>query len=94
MNFLKNGQFKKIYLKKNFFNVIGYIVTLGFPNGSVGKESTCYAGNTGDMDSIPGSGRSSEEDNYNPLQYSCLENPMEKGTWWIIVQGLQRVGHN
>ena len=50
----------------------------GFPGGSDGKESAC---NAGDLDSIPGSGRSSGEGNGNPLQYSCLENPMEGGAW-------------
>ena len=48
----------------------------GFPGGSDGKTS---AYNVGDPGSIPGSGRSSEEGNGNPLQYSCLENPMERG---------------
>ena len=47
----------------------------GFPGGSDGKESACNAGDTG---SIPGSGRSPEEGNGNPLQCSSLENPMER----------------
>ena len=46
---------------------------MGFPGGSDGKESDCNAGN---LSSIPGSGRSLREGNGNPLQYSCLENPM------------------
>ena len=46
------------------------------PDGSDGKESTCHAG---DPSSIPGSGRSHGEGNGNPLQYSCLENPMDRG---------------
>ena len=48
---------------------------MGFPGGSDGKESACNAGNLG---SIPGSGRSPGEGNGNPLQYSCLENPMDR----------------
>ena len=48
----------------------------GLPHSSVGKESAC---NAGDPVSIPGSGRSAWEENGNPLQYSCLENPMDKG---------------
>ena len=52
-------------------------LVLGLPGGSDGKESAC---NVGDMGSIPGSGRSPGEGNGNPLQYSCLENPMDKGT--------------
>ena len=46
---------------------------------SVGKESICNAGDTGDMGSIPGSGRSPGEGNHNPLQYSCLENSTDRG---------------
>ena len=47
-----------------------------------GKESACQAGAT---TSIPGSGRFSGEGNGNPLQYSCLENPMDRGAWWATV---------
>ena len=50
-----------------------------FPCYSVSKESACNAGNTEETGSIPGSGRSLGEGNGNPLQYSCLENPMERG---------------
>ena len=55
---------------------------LGFPGGSDGKESTC---NAGDLGSIPGLGRTPGGGNGNPLQYSCLENPMDRGTWQTIV---------
>ena len=51
-------------------------VIWGFPHSSVGKESTC---NAGDLGSIPGLGRSPGEGNANPLQYSCLENLMDRG---------------
>ena len=57
---------------------------LGFPGGSDGKESAC---NLGDLSSIPGSGRSPGEKNGNPLQYSCLENPMDEGDTWATVHG-------
>ena len=50
----------------------------GFPGGSEVKASVC---NVGDRGSIPGSGRSPGEGNGNPLQYSCLENPMDRGAW-------------
>ena len=61
-------------------SIIGEISTLwGTPGGSDGKESACNAGNTGDVGSIPGFGRSPGEGNGNPLQYSCLENFMVKG---------------
>ena len=57
---------------------------MGFPGGSDSKESTSNAGDSG---SIPGSGRVPGEGNGNPLQYSCWENPMDKGAWWAIVFG-------
>ena len=50
----------------------------GFPGGSDGKESAC---NAGDLDLIPGLGRSPGEGHGNPLQYSCLENPHGQGAW-------------
>ena len=53
-------------------------------NSSVSKESAC---NLGDLGSIPGSGRFSGEENGNPLQYSCLENPMDRETWWATDHG-------
>ena len=56
---------------------------LTLSDGSVGKEFTCNAGAT---DSIPGSGRSPGGGNGNPLQYSCLENPVDRGAWWATVQ--------
>ena len=54
----------------------------GFPGGSGGKESAC---NAGDLGSIPGLGGSLGEGNVNPLQYSCLENPMDRGAWQATV---------
>ena len=51
----------------------------GFPDGSVGKESACNAGDTGDASSIPGSGTSPGGGNGNPLQYSYLKNPKDRG---------------
>ena len=52
-----------------------------------GKEPAC---NAGDMALIPGSGRSSREGNGNPLQCSCLENPMDRGAWWAAVHGVAK----
>ena len=57
-------------------------VFLGFPGGSDSKESTC---NAGDLGSIPGLGRSPGEGNGYPLQYSCLEYPMDRGAWRATV---------
>ena len=60
---------------------------LGFPGGSDGKESACNAGDAG---LILGSGRSPEEGNPYPLQYSCLENSMGRGAWWATVHGVTK----
>ena len=57
-------------------NIVGSF--LDFPGGSDGKVSAC---NTEDPDSIPGLGRSPGEGNGKPLQYSCLENPLDRGAW-------------
>ena len=57
---------------------------LGFPGGSAGKESTC---SVGDLGSIPGLGRSPGREHDNPLQYSCLENPMDREAWKATVYG-------
>ena len=61
---------------------------MGFPGGSEVKAS---ASNVGNLGSIPGSGRSPGEGNGNPLQYSCLENPTERGAWQARVHGVTRV---
>ena len=67
------------------------MINLSFPCSSVGKES---AYNSGDPGSIPGLGRSPGEGNGNPLQYSCLENPMDKGAWLATVHAVPRAGHD
>ena len=61
--------------------------TGGFPGGSEVKVS---ASDAGDLGSIPGSGRSPGEGNGNPLQYSCLENSLDRGTLWAIVHGVAK----
>jgi len=60
---------------------------MGFPGGSDGKEAAC---NAGDLGLIPGSGKSPREGNGNPLQYSCLGNPMDRGAWWAAVHGVTK----
>ena len=60
------------------------------PHSSVGRASTC---NAGDLGSIPGSGSSPGEGNSNPLQHSCLENPMDRGAWQATVHRIARVRH-
>ena len=63
-----------------------YIIQkIGFPGGSDSKESAC---NVGDLGSIPGLGRSPREGHGNPLQYSCLKNPMDRGAWRAMVHGV------
>ena len=58
---------------------------VGFPGGSVIKNLPANAGDAGDMDSIPGLGKLPGEGNGSPLEYSCLENPMDRGAWWATV---------
>ena len=65
------------------------ILTLGFPGGSEVKAFAC---NAGDLGLIPGSGRSPGEGNGNPLQYSCLRNPMDRGDWWPTVHRVAKSG--
>ena len=60
---------------------------MGFLGGSDGKESACNAGDPG---SVPESGRSPGEGNGYPLQYSCLENSMDRGAWQAIVHGVKK----
>ena len=76
-----HGQFTKehICLYKLF------LIALGFPHSSVGKEYIC---NAGDLGSIPGLGRSPGEGNGNLLQYSCLENSMDGGAWQATDHGI------
>ena len=62
----------------------------GFSNGLEGKESTCNAGDTGDVGSISGLGRSPRGGNGNPLQYSLLKNPMDKGAQWALSQSVTK----
>ena len=66
--------------------VIPFII----PNDSSGKESACNSGDSEDSDLSPGLERSTREENGNPLQYSCSENPMDRGTWWAMVHGVAK----
>ena len=61
--------------------------SVAFPAGS---DSEASAYNVGDLGSILGSGRSPGEGNGNPLQYSCLENPMDEEAWWATVHGVAK----
>ena len=62
-----------------------YTCIWGFPGGSDSKACTC---SIGDLGLIPGLGRSPEEGNGYSLQYSCLENSVDRGAWWTIVHGV------
>ena len=62
----------------------------GFPGVSVVKNPPANAGGAGDLGLIPGSGRSPGGGHGNPLQYSCLENPMNRGTWRATVHGVAK----
>ena len=69
----------------SYHSLCAIIWKKGFPGGSDGKES---AYNAGDPGSFPGLGRSPGQWHCNPLQYSCLENSMDRGAWWAIVCGV------
>ena len=69
------------------YQVVNTFYLLGFPGGSEVKASACIVG---DLGLIPGSGRSPGEGNGNPLQYSYLENPMDRGAWWATVHGVSK----
>ena len=58
------------------------------------KNLPTKVGDAGDVDLIPGLGRFPEGGNGDPLQYSCLENSMDRGAWWAIAQGVARVGYD
>ena len=64
-----------------------YCIVRGFPDGSAVKNQPANARDTG---SITGSKRSPGEGNNNPLQYSCLGNPMQRGSWWATVCGVTK----
>ena len=72
--------------KIDIFIILSFLIhEQGFPGGSVVKN---LSANAGDASLIPGSGRCPGDGNGNPLQYSCLENLMDRGTWWAIVHGV------
>ena len=76
---------------------IKYLIVhlLGRPRWLSGKDSAFNTGDTRDMHSILGSGRFPAIGNSNPLQYSCLENSMDSGVWWVTVHGVAKshIGH-
>ena len=73
------------FVKKLYWGVVDLQCCNSFPGGPVGEESAC---NVGDLGSIPGLGRSPGAGHGNPLQYSCPENPMDRGVWRAAVHGV------
>ena len=65
----------------------------GFPGGAAGEEPACRAGDLRAVGAIPGSGRSLAEGHSNPLQCSCLENPMDRGAWRATAHGVAESSH-
>ena len=78
---------EKMTLQNDIFDLWSAYDAPSFPGGSESKES---AGNTGDAGTIPGSRRSPVEGNGYPLQYSCLENSMDRGAWQATVHGVAK----
>ena len=77
--------------REEFFFAFCYTVQhLGLPQWLISKESACDAGDTGNTCSIPGSGRSPAEGHSNPLQYSCMGNPKDRGAWKATVHGVAK----
>ena len=76
-----------IWLESCVCVCVDVLMPTGFPGGSEVKASAC---NAGDIGLIPGLGRSPGEGNGNPLQYSCLENLMNRGAWWATVHGIAK----
>ena len=85
-----------VILLRSFQKVtsLSFCSASGFPGGSVVKNPPANAGDIRDMDLMPGSGRSPGGGHDNPFQYSCLENPMDRGAWRATVQGSQKVRHD
>ena len=84
---LSSGKTLSNHLPSPSLDMNESIAPAGFPGGSDSKVSVC---NAGDLGSIPGSGRSPGEGKGNPLQYSCLESPMDRGAWWATVHGVAK----
>ena len=66
------------------------VLSMGSPGSTVVKNQSANAGGARDVGLMPGSGRSPGEGNGNPLQYSCLENSMDRGAWWVTVHGVAK----
>ena len=87
-----------MYIFSDFRNRVSTTYTplraLSFPVNAMVKNPPANSGDTTDMSSVPGLGRSLGGEHGNPLQDSCLENPMDRGAWWATVHRVKRVGHD
>ena len=80
----------RVSVEKNcYLGSLSMTIHGDFPGGLEGKESAC---SVGDLGSIPGLGRSPGREHGNPLQYSCLENPMDREAWRVTVHGVSKSG--
>ena len=81
------SSYRYLYLSIYLLSTYVLYICVGFLNVSVVKNSLA---NAGDVGSVPGLGRSPGEGNGNPLQYSCLGNPQNRGVWWVTVHGVSK----
>ena len=81
-----------LHVKESLFilNSLSIYNIRGFPGGTVVKNQPANAGDLRALASVPGLGRCPGEGNGNPLQYSCLENPMDIGAWWATAHGVAK----
>ena len=82
--------YDKVCLQKQIKLSHQNVFSCGLPQWLSGKESTCNAGAVGDVGLNPGLGRSPGGGHGNPLQYSCLGNPIDRGAWWATVHGVAK----
>ena len=88
-----NGNHLIVLYGEDFLYLAAFVLYLGFPGGISGKEYADNAGDTGNVGSIPGSEKSPGGGHSNPLQYSCLVNPMDRGAWRTVVHEVTKKSH-
>ena len=90
MSIVKRGQAYIMFKRRLYVQQKVTILIQGFPGRAMVNNLPANAGEARDSGSIPGLGRSPGEGDGNPLQYSCLENPMDRGAWWATVHGVAK----
>ena len=83
-----------LYSVIRFLDLVTIAISLGFPSGSVVKNLPIMCVTQETWVRLPGSGRLPRGGHHNPLQYSCLENPTDRGAWWATVHSVERVIHD